>query len=131
MKTPDTIMKEQGLLVNWLKRYEPDTYNSIRRAMDEFAVQYAKWKIQKLNERQSSTDANKQHDSKALHIADVGSFPSEPEPVLAKIERINSLGKSTWYEVVYYYKYWRSYNGSTTFQDGEKVVNWRYCKDCW
>jgi len=27
-------------------------------------------------------------------------------------------------------KYWRCYAGSSTFKDGEKVVKWRYCKDC-
>lgn len=56
--------------------------------------------------------------------------PSELEPVLAKIEHINSLGKSSWYEVVYFDEHWRCYAGSNTFKDGEKVVKWRYCKDC-
>ena len=51
-------------------------------------------------------------------------------PILAKIEHINDLGKSTWYEVVYFDKHWRCYAGSDTFKDGEKVVKWRYCKDC-
>lgn len=64
----------------------------------------------------------------AIHI--VSNYPSKLEPVLAKIEHINSLGKSTWYEVVYYDKYWRCYAGSSTFNDGEKVIKWRYCKDC-
>ena len=56
--------------------------------------------------------------------------PNKLEPVLAKIEHINSLSKSTWYEVVYFDECWRCYAGSSTFQDGEKVVKWRYCKDC-
>jgi len=57
-------------------------------------------------------------------------FPNELEPVLAKIEHINSLGKSTWYEVVYYSdKRWSSYQGSSTFQDGEKVLKWKYCRE--
>ena len=60
----------------------------------------------------------------------MGKCPSELEPVLAKIEHINSLGKSSWYEVVYFDKHWRCYAGSNTFKDGEKVVKWRYCKDC-
>lgn len=57
-------------------------------------------------------------------------YPTELEPVLAKIEQINSLGKASWYEVVYFDGYWRSYAGSSTFEDGERVVKWRYCKDC-
>ena len=51
-------------------------------------------------------------------------------PILAKIEHINDLGKSYWYEVVYYYEKWRSYTGSKTFEDGEQVVKWKYAKDC-
>lgn len=52
-------------------------------------------------------------------------------PILAKIEHINDLGKSKWYEVVYYYDNgWHSYAGSKTFQDGEQVVDWKYCEDC-
>ena len=60
----------------------------------------------------------------------VSNCPSELEPVLAKIEHINSLGKSSWYEVVYFDGYWQCYAGSNTFKDGEKVIKWRYCKDC-
>lgn len=67
---------------------------------------------------------------KAFTIPCVSNCPSELEPVLAKIEHINSLGKSSWYEVVYFDGHWRCYAGSNTFKDGEKVVKWRYCKDC-
>ena len=64
-------------------------------------------------------------------MQDLEKKPIELEPVLAKIEHINSLGKSTWYEVVYYNnKKWNSYQGSSTFQDGEKVIKWQYCKKC-
>jgi hypothetical protein len=56
--------------------------------------------------------------------------PNELEPVLAEISHINDLGTSTWYEVVYYFQEWRSYSGSKTFEDGEQVVKWKYCKDC-
>ena len=63
-------------------------------------------------------------------FTELSNCPSELEPVLAKIERINSLGKSSWYEVVYFDVHWRCYAGSNTFKDGEKVVKWRYCKDC-
>lgn len=55
--------------------------------------------------------------------------PSELEPVLAEISHINDLGKSKWFEVVYYDNGWRSYAGSKTFKDGETVINWKYCKD--
>ena len=67
---------------------------------------------------------------KKLHISDVIGSPTQLDPVLAQIEHINDLGKSTWYEVVYFDKHWRCYAGSDTFKDGEKVVKWRYCKDC-
>jgi len=40
------------------------------------------------------------------------------------------LGKSTWYEVVYFDGNWRCYAGSKTFKDGEKVIKWKYAKDC-
>ena len=71
-----------------------------------------------------------EHKTKALNIADVIHCPDELEPVLAKIEHINDLGKSKWYEVVYYNGNWRSYSGSKTFEDGEQVVKWEYCKGC-
>ena len=65
-----------------------------------------------------------------LPIHGVINSPNELEPVLAKIEHINDLGKSKWYEVVYYDDVWYSYAGSKTFEDGEQVVDWKYCKDC-
>ena len=54
--------------------------------------------------------------------------PSELEPVLAEISHIDNLGKSKWFEVVYYDNGWRSYAGSKTFEDGEIVIKWKYCK---
>jgi hypothetical protein len=65
-----------------------------------------------------------------LNIGTVISNPNELEPVLALITHQGELGLSEWYEVVYYFNKWCSYAGSKTFQDGEKVVNWKYCKDC-
>jgi hypothetical protein len=57
-------------------------------------------------------------------------LPAELESVLAKITHLNELGLSQWYEVVYYVDgKWCSYSGSNTFQDGEKVVEWKYCKN--
>jgi hypothetical protein len=57
-------------------------------------------------------------------------MPTNLESVLAKITHINDLGLSQWYEVVYYDNdRWCSYSGSKTFQDGEKVIDWKYCKD--
>ena len=62
-------------------------------------------------------------------FAVIGS-PIQLEPVLAEIEHINDLGKSKWHEVVYFDENWRSYAGSKTFKDGEKVIRWKYIKDC-
>lgn len=61
---------------------------------------------------------------------DVIGSPIQLESVLAEIEHINDLGKSKWYEVVYFDENWQSYVGSKTFQDGEKVIRWKYAKDC-
>ena len=55
----------------------------------------------------------------------------ELEPVLAQIEHQGDSGKSKWYEVVYFADgEWHSYAGSNTFEDGEKVIKWKTCKDC-
>jgi hypothetical protein len=49
---------------------------------------------------------------------------------LAKISHQNDLGNPQWYEVVYYVDgKWCSYAGSTTFDDGEIVVEWVYCSE--
>ena len=66
----------------------------------------------------------------ALRQPNVVGSPIQLEPVLAEIEHINDLGKSKWYEVVCFDENWRSYAGSKTFQDGEKVIRWKYAKDC-
>ena len=60
---------------------------------------------------------------------EVGSA-NELEPVLALITHQGDLGKNEWYEVVYFFKKWQSYACSKTFEDGERVVKWKYVKDC-
>lgn len=75
---------------------------------------------QKLNEKENLTSDK----------SDIVDTPIMLEPVLAKISHVNDLGTSTWYEIVYFFKVWCSYSGSKTFKDGEKVVKWKYCKDC-
>ena len=55
--------------------------------------------------------------------------PKALEPVLAKISDTNDLGVSQWYEVVYYDNRWCSYGGSKTFEDGERVIEWKYCEE--
>ena len=50
-------------------------------------------------------------------------------PILAKIELVEGLRKWTWYEVVFFYDKWHSYE-SKTFKDGANVVEWKYCKEC-
>lgn len=69
-------------------------------------------------------------ETEQLNIPGVIENPIQLEPVLAEIEHINDLGKSKWCEVVYFYEKWWSYAGSKTFQDGEKVIRWKYVKDC-
>lgn len=56
-------------------------------------------------------------------------FPIHYLPVLARIQHLNSLGTSTWFEVVYFDGEWKSYGKSKTFQDGEKVLEWKYCTE--
>jgi hypothetical protein len=63
-----------------------------------------------------------------VDVSDVPT-PEELEPVIAKIEDITSLGKSTYWEVVYYDKGWCAYEGSRTFKNGQRVLQWEYCKD--
>lgn len=73
---------------------------------------------------------SRNNETAQLHIGDVMVSPTQLEPVLAEIEHISDLGKSKWYEVVYFDENWRSYAGSKTFEDGERVVKWKYVKDC-
>ena len=68
---------------------------------------------------------------KVFTIPRVSNCPSTSESVLALIEQIDSYGKMSWYEVVFYSdNHWQSYADSNTFENDEKVVKWRYCKDC-
>jgi hypothetical protein len=59
----------------------------------------------------------------------VEEVPNELEPVLALINHQGDLGKNEWYEVVYFSQKWCSYSGSKTFDDGERVIEWKYCKE--
>lgn len=64
-----------------------------------------------------------------LSLEKSSKYPEDDRDVLAKIEAINDLGVSRWYEVVYYSKElggWRSFSGSKTFEDGETVKGWAY-----
>lgn len=65
------------------------------------------------------------------HCPTLLNIPREGEPVLAKIKYLNSLGNSSWYEVVYHNgEEWRSYEDSKTFSRGEQVVVWKYVTHC-
>lgn len=56
--------------------------------------------------------------------------PKDLTPIIAKIQHLNDLGTSKWYEVVYYSDGgWYSYYPSNTFKNGEKVLQWKYCDD--
>ena len=50
MKTPDEIMQNVGIDVKQTKKEKPLLYDSIRKAMDDFADQYTEWKINKMTE---------------------------------------------------------------------------------
>ncbi len=52
------------------------------------------------------------------------------EPILAEIEHLSDTGTSKWFEVVYYDNGWHCFAGSKTFKDGEKVIRWKYAKNC-
>ena len=57
-------------------------------------------------------------------------LPEPLEPVVAFIQRTNSLGLFKWHEVVLHDgDRWRSFQGSKTFEDGEIVIQWVYTKD--
>lgn len=47
MRTPDQILIDVGIDVDNLKNNNPKFYDNIRKAMDEFADQYAEWREQK------------------------------------------------------------------------------------
>jgi hypothetical protein len=56
--------------------------------------------------------------------------PEEGRPVLALIHYTHDLGPDEWREVVYHDgNEWRSFAGSDTFEDGERVVRWVYAED--
>lgn len=56
--------------------------------------------------------------------------PNQLEPIFAEISHVGDLGTSMWFEVIYFFEEWCSYSGSNTFNDGETVIRWKYCKDC-
>lgn len=57
--------------------------------------------------------------------------PDTGKPVLALIESVNDLGISRFREVVYHDgELWCSYEGSRTFEDGERVLKWIYADEC-
>jgi hypothetical protein len=105
-------------------RFESETYEKSKKYLYDALFNYPHF--YRVEEKEEHLEYNKQQ----LIIADVMHCPDELEPVLAKIEHINDLGKSKWYEVVCFYGSWLSYSGSKTFEDGERVVKWQYCKDC-
>ena len=47
MKTRNQIMRDNGLDVNFLQESTPGIYDGILGAMDDFADQYAAWKLKK------------------------------------------------------------------------------------
>jgi len=56
-------------------------------------------------------------------------YPKKLIPILALINSVTELGLSSWYEVIYFDGSFKSYSGSKTFEDGEKVIKWTYCSN--
>lgn len=56
-------------------------------------------------------------------------MPDNGLPVLAHIHYADPLDLKEWFEVVYFNGVWKSYDGSTTFENGETISNWRYASD--
>lgn len=57
--------------------------------------------------------------------------PEKFAPTLAEITKQGELGKEGWWEVVYHDgANWQHFAGSDTFEDGEKVVKWKLCREC-
>lgn len=66
-----------------------------------------------------------------MQLPVINTTPRICEPVLAEISKSGELGKEGWYEVVYHDgERWQHFAGSDTFDDGERVVKWKYCKEC-
>jgi hypothetical protein len=55
-RTPHKIIKDCGIDADRLQKEKPMLYANIRRAMDEFAEQYANWKLSKANKENKSTE---------------------------------------------------------------------------
>ena len=55
-------------------------------------------------------------------------IPDENKPILAKIQEVNSLGISYWFEVIYFLdNVWHRWGSKEYFTNGEQVVDWEYC----
>lgn len=70
----------------------------------------------------------------ARHLLDsflpASTNPDPFSPVLARISVVSDLSRSTWTEVVYHDgEFWRSYEHSKTFDNGEEVLRWAYITD--
>jgi hypothetical protein len=72
-----------------------------------------------------------QTDSIGQVEAEVINTPEKFAPVLADITKNGELGNQGWWEVVYHDGVnWQHFAGSNTFDDGEKVVKWKLCREC-
>lgn len=49
------------------------------------------------------------------------------KPVVAKIQWVNDLGLSTWFEILIYDNRWMSSFGHNPLDKGEQVIDWYYC----
>lgn len=140
MKKEQTIEQASEYYAhNYFDMHETNNY----KALKEGFVNGAKWQQERMYSEEVEVEDLWNNDNELTHShyeiiipkekpkqETLEEVPTKLESVLAKITHQNDLGLSQWYEVVYYVDgKWCSYNGSKTFEDGERVVEWKYCKE--
>ena len=56
MRTPNQILKDEGVDTAKLANVSPNLYSSVIRAMGEFAEQYHKWKVNAIKTSDDSVE---------------------------------------------------------------------------
>lgn len=108
-------MLDKKKVLEWIDQASIDNY--IPELQDTYGTEW----IEKLKEEIIS----------GRFDAEVINTPEKFAPTLAEITKQGELGKEGWWEVVYHDgANWQHFAGSNTFDDGEKVVRWKLCREC-